>query len=170
MDGSRLPLNNKAGDFTGNTADGAVQSADSGVVSKRADDHRPKVRVDRKSSRFEPGVGSRFGEQITLGDLDLFGVGVAWHLDGFKTVYHGSGDIAGIVSGGDEENFGKVNRVVDKVINETIILVRVEKLDQNAHDVRPCLLGDTVNFIKKDDRILHLNLTQSLDDLTRFGF
>ena len=102
MDGTCLSFDHKTGDLTSNTADGAIQSANTGVIAKRPDDCGPKVGIDSQGSGVQTSIADRFGEEIILGNLDLLGVGITGHHDRFETVHDSGGDIAGVVSGGDE--------------------------------------------------------------------
>ena len=61
--------------------------------------------------------------------------------------------MASIVAGGDKKAIGKINWVINIVIDEVIILTRVSDFDQNTHNISSSFFSDTIDFIKKNNRV-----------------
>ena len=68
--------------------------------------------------------------KVMHGDLDLFLFRVATQLDHFHTVAQCGRDRIQAVGGGDEEHVAQVERCVQVVIAEAVVLLRVQHLKE----------------------------------------
>ena len=71
------------------------------------------------------------------------------------------------VGGGDEQHLGQVERHVEVVVREGVVLLRVEHLEQRRGGVAAEVGAELVHLVEHEDRVLALGAAQALDDLAR---
>ena len=77
----------------------------------------------------------------------------------------GRGNRVEDVGGGDEQHLGQVERHVEVVIAEGVVLLRVEHLEQRRRRVAAEVGAELVDLVEHEDRVLRLGAAQALDDL-----
>jgi hypothetical protein len=108
VDDDRLGLafDNFPGNPAAESVDGALEGADTGVVTEGAGNEGPDRLIDPELTLIQTGIFESFGHEKSLGDGNLLGITIAWHLDKLKSVKDGGRDIGGVVGGGHEEDLG----------------------------------------------------------------
>ena len=76
-------------------------------------------------------------QQMLLGDLELFLVGIAAEGNDLHTVEQGAGDGVGGVGRCDEQDLGEVERDLQKMIAEGAVLLAVKRFEQCGGRVAP---------------------------------
>ena len=65
----------------------------------------------------------------------------------------------------DEQHFAQVERHVEVVIAERVVLFRIEHLEQRRRRIAAEVGAELVDLIEDEDRVLRLGAAQALDDL-----
>ena len=93
-------------------------------------------------------------DQVLLGDLGLLALGVAGELDDLHAVEQRAGDVLEEVGRGDEQHLAQVERHVQVVVGERVVLRRVEHLEQRARRVALERDAELVDLVEQEDRVL----------------
>ena len=107
-----------------------LQHPDTGFLGIGRDDPADGVVADAQLGLFQAVLLQLLGQQVLLGDLQLFLVGIAAQLDDLHPVQQGTGDGVQGVGGGDEHHPAQVHRHLQEVIPEGMILLTVQHLQQ----------------------------------------
>ena len=102
--------------------------------------------------------------QVAFGDLEFFGLGVAGQFDDFQPVAQRGVDRLQPVGRGDEQHARQVERQVEVVVGEGVVLRRVEHFEQRRRRVAAEIRADLVQFIQQDHRVAAFDAAQGLDD------
>ena len=105
------------------------------------------------------------GHQVIARDRELLLLGVAGQLEHFHAVAQRPGNRVEHVGGGDEQHLGQVERHVQVVIAEGVVLLRVEHLEQRRRRIAAEVGAELVDLVEDEDRVLRLGAAQPLDDL-----
>ena len=105
------------------------------------------------------------GNQVAFGDFVFFLAQIAAQVDDFHTVAQGGMDGCKVVGRGDEKDFREVVIQLDKVVVESIILLRVKDFQKRSLRVATDVVAaHLVDFIENKNWISRLHLAQILDD------
>ena len=93
------------------------------------------------------------GDEIPAGDVQLVAVGVAGDFDHFHAVAQRSRHRVHGVGGGDEQHAGKIERDIQIMIGERVVLGRVEDFEQRRRWIAAEIRADFVDLIEHHDGI-----------------
>ncbi len=96
--------------------------------------------------------------------LDLLVLGVAGQGDDLHPVAERSRDRVEEVAGGDEQHLAEVERHLQVVVLERVVLLRVEDLEQGRARVAPEVHPDLVDLVEHEDRVVGTGRLDVLDD------
>ena len=108
-------------------------------------------------------------QQEALGDLDLLQLGVAGQLQHLHPVAQRLGHRVEHVRRADEHDVRQVVLDVQIVVQERMVLLRVEHLEQRRRGVPAEVHRHLVDLVEQEDRVERSGLLHHLDDLAREG-
>jgi len=109
------------------------------------------------------------GENVITSDVNLFIASIGGHKDWFQAVHNGSVDVCRIVGGCNKHHLGKIERVINEVIQKAVVLGGVEELDKDTHDIHAGFLCDPVDFVEENDGVFDPGVAKGADDVAWFG-
>ena len=109
------------------------------------------------------------GNQVALGDLHLFLVGVAGQLNDLHPVQQRPGDGVQGVGGGDKEHVGQVEGHLQEVVPEGGILLSVQYLQQSGGRVSPLIVAQLIDLIQQQQRVTAVRLLDGGNDTAGHG-
>ncbi len=104
-------------------------------------------------------------DEVALGDVDLFLLRVAGEFDDLHAVEQRAGDGVELVGGADEEHLREIERLVEVVVAEGVVLLGVERFEQRGRGVATEVAAELVDLVEHEDGVLHLDALEVLDDL-----
>ena len=104
------------------------------------------------------------GQQVPLGNLQLFLVGIAGQLNDFHPVQQRPGNGVQGVGGSDEQNVGQIEGHLQEVIPEGGVLLSIQHLQQRGGRVAPLIVAQLINFIQQQQRIATPRLSDCRDN------
>ncbi len=135
-----------------------------------------RVRLDELGHRFvgdldvrrlEPVVRHLLRDQEPLPDLDLLALRVARNLDDLHPVAERHRDRVDEVARRDEEHLAQVERHLEVVVLEGVVLLGVEDLEEGGRRVAPEVHPDLVDLVEHEDRVVRAGRLDVLDDPAR---
>jgi len=108
-----------------------------------------------------------FGDQVAPGDLDLFRHDVAGQADHLHPVDERAGDGFHLVGRTDEQDLGQIEADIEIVVEEVLVLLRVEDLEQGRGRVALETGADLVDLVEHDQRVGGLAGLDRLEELAR---
>jgi hypothetical protein len=108
-------------------------------------------------------------DEVTPGDLKFLRGGIAGQTDHFKTIAQRGLNRIEPVGRGDEEDVGQIERQVEIMIGKSVVLLRVEHLQQSRGGIAAEVRTDFVDLIEQDNRIAGLHAPERLDNATGHG-
>ena len=108
-----------------------------------------------------------FGNQVALGDLNLFVLGVAGQPDHLQPVEQRRRHGMEHVRGGDEKHLAQVVFDIEIVIHEHVVLFGIEHFHQGGRRVATEVGRHLVELIEHEDGVYRAGLLHHLDDLAR---
>ena len=120
-------------------------------------------------SFVRPAPSTAFGDEELLGDLDLLLLGVAGELEHFHAVAQRLRNRVQHVGRADEHHVRQVVLDVEVVIEERVVLLRVEHLEQRRRRVAAEVHRHLVDFVEQEHRVHRAGLLHHLDDLAGEG-
>ena len=108
-------------------------------------------------------------DQVLYGDLQLLVLGIAGQLQHLHAIAQRGSNRVEDVGGGDEQHLGEVERHIEIVIAEGIVLLRVEDLQQRRRGVAAEVRAQLVDLVENEDGVLRFGAAQPLDDLAGQG-
>ncbi len=131
---------------------------------------RPDGRVREPQVALRQAVlGQLPRDQVAVGDEQLLLLGVAGQVDHLHPVGQGRGDGVEQVGRGDEHDPREVERHVQVVVGEGVVLLRVEHLQQGRGGIAAEVGADLVHLVEHEDRVVGARLVDAGDDLARQG-
>src|SRR5205823_11324706 len=88
-------------------------------------------------------------------------------IDQLHPIEQRSWNSANVVRGRDEDDLRKIERYVEVAIDKSVVLARIEHLEQGACRVAAKVGADLIDLIKHHDRIARAGTTQLLNDASR---
>ena len=116
-------------------------------------------------SRREPVVLHLLVDQVIGRDLQLLFFGVAGDLEHFHAVAQRRRNRVEHVRRRDEQHLRQVERHVEVVIAERVVLLRIEHLEQRRRRIAAEIGAELVDLVEDEHRVLRLGPAQPLDDL-----
>ena len=115
--------------------------------------------------RRQPVVLHLLVDQVIGRDLQLLFLGVAGELEHFHAVAQRRRNRIEHVRRGDEQHLGQIERHVEVVIAERVVLLRIEHLEQRRRRIAAEIGAELVDLVEDEHRVLRLGAAQPLDDL-----
>ena len=103
-------------------------------------------------------------DEIALGDLQFFGLGVAGQFDDFQPVAQRGMNRLQPVGRGDEQHARQIERQIEVMVGERVVLRRIEHFQQRRRRVAAKIRADLVQFVEQNDRVAAFDAAQRLDD------
>ncbi len=110
-------------------------------------------------------VGDLLGDEVLDRDLELLLLGVARQLEHLHAIAQRRRNRIEHVRGRQEQHLGEIERHVEVVIAERVVLLRVEHLEQRRRRIAAEVRAELVDLVEDEDRVLRLGAAQPLDDL-----
>ena len=164
-----LPVHDLHGGLAADGGQLALQHADARLPGIGGDNfpHRPV-------GHLQLGVGQPvalelLGQQVVLGDLQFFLVGIAGQLDDLHPVQQGPGDGVQGVGRGDEQHIRQVEGHLQEVVPEGGVLLPVQHLQQGRGRVAPVVVAQLVDLVQQDQGVAAARLADGVDDPAGHG-
>ncbi len=93
------------------------------------------------------------GQQMVFGNLEFFFAGVAGQLNDLHTVAERAGNGAQCVGSYDKEYIRKVERHLDIVVSERMVLLRIKHFEQCRGRIPPVVVAQFVHLIEQHQRV-----------------
>ena len=158
------PSATRPGDLAHDVGDLALEVPDAGLVGVGLDELEHRLVGDLDVLRLEAVVRHLLGDEEPPADLDLLLLGVAGQLDDLHPVAQGGRDRVEQVAGRDEQHLAQVERHLEVVVLEGVVLLRVEDLEQGRARVAPEVHADLVDLVEHEDRVVRAGRLDVLDD------
>ena len=130
-------LGDLPGDLAHDVGDLALEVPDAGLVRVGADQLGHRLVGDLDVLGLQAVVLHLLGDEEALADLDLLLLGVAGQVDDLHPVAQGGRDRVEQVGRGDEEDLAQVERHLEVVVLEGVVLLGIEDLEQGRTTGRP---------------------------------
>ena len=154
-----------ARDLAAHGADFAFEVADARFARVAADDGAQAGIGEGDLLAGQPVVLDLLGDEVIARDGELLLLGVAGQFEHFHAVAQRPGNRVEHVGRGDEQHLGQIERHVEVVIAERVVLFRIEHLEQRRRGVAAEVGAELVDLVEDEDRVLRLGAAQALDDL-----
>src|SRR5207248_2465396 len=106
-------------------------------------------------------------QKVTFSDLEFLALGVARQIDQLHSIEQWSWNPADVVRGRDEDDLREIEWHVEIAIDKSVVLARIEHLEQRARGVAAEVGADLVDLIEHHHRIAGAGATQFLNDTSR---
>ena len=147
-------LGDLARDLAADAADLALELAHAGLARVIGDDHAQR-RVGERDLALGQAVALDLArDQVALGDLELLLLGVAGELDHLHPVAQRPGDRVQRVGGGHERHRRQVERQVQVVVAERVVLLGVEHLEHRARRIAAEVRAHLVDLVDHQQRVV----------------
>ena len=163
----RRPLRDLARDLAADRADLALELADAGLARVAGDDLAQRRVGDLRPGPLQPVALDLARDEVALGDLELLVLGVARDVDDLHPVQQRAGDAIEVVRGADEHDRREVERQVEVVIAERLVLLGVEHLEHRARRVAAEVRAHLVDLVDHEERVARAGVAQRADDDAR---
>ena len=101
--------------------------------------------------------------EITFGNLQFFGFGVAGQFDDFQPVAQRGMNRVQPVRRGDEQHARQIERQIEKMVRERVVLRRVEHFQQRRRRIAPEIRAHLVQFIQQNHRVAAFEAAEGLE-------
>ena len=112
-------------------------------------------------------VGDLLGDQVLDRDLELLFLGIAGQLEHFHAIAQRRRNRIEHVRGRQEQHLRQIERHVEVVIAEAVVLLGIEHLEQRRRGIAAEVGAELVDLVEDEDRILRFGAAQPLDHLAR---
>ena len=113
---------------------------------------------------FRPWLVHLLRDEEALPDLDLLPLRVAGQLDDLHPVAERRRDGIRQVAGRDEQHLAEVERHLEVVVLEGVVLLRVQDLEEGGRRVAPEVHPDLVDLVEHEHRVVRAGGLDVLDD------
>ena len=144
--------------------DGALQVAHTRFL-RISVDQAVQRGVRQLHTAFQARGSELLGQQVTLGDLELFHARIAGKLNNIHTVQQRTRNGIRSIGRGDKQHIAQVKRDIQIVILERDVLLRVQRFQQGGGRVAPKIAGHFVHLVQQEQRIRALCREDGADDL-----
>src|SRR5437660_2079398 len=117
--------------------------------------------------RFQPVFAQLARQKVTFSDLEFLALGVAWQIDQLHSIEQWSWNSADVVRGRDEDDLREIEWHVEIAIDKSVVLARIEHLEQRARGIAAEVGADLIDLIKHHHGIAGSGATQLLNDASR---
>ncbi len=160
----RAALGEAHGDPPEHAADLPLQVAAAGLPRVAADDRPERAVGDRCVLGGEAVGGELPADQVALGDLQLFILGVARQLDHFHAVAQRPRDVVEHVGRGNEEHLREIERHRQVVVAERRILLGIQHLQQRRRRIAVKARAELVHLVQHEQTVVRAGLADVLND------
>ena len=157
-------LGHRPGDLAHDVRELALEVPDAGFVRVRPDELDHRLVGDDDVLVGQPVVLHLLRDEEPLADLDLLLLGVTGEVDDLHPVAKGGRDRVEEVGRRDEEHLAQVERHLEVVVLERVVLLRVEDLEEGRRRVAPEVHPDLVDLVEHEDRVVRAGRLDVLDD------
>ncbi|EGE55682.1 hypothetical protein RHECNPAF_890098 [Rhizobium etli CNPAF512] len=164
VNGLRLALDDLGDRLAGELHQFAFEAADTGFTGILLADRHQGVVADREFLRLQCMFLDGLRQQVPLGDLALFILGVAGDTDDFHAVHQRRRNVQR-VRRRDEHHVGQVVFDFQVMVHEGRVLRRIEHLEQGRRRITAIVLAELVDLVEQEERVGLLGLLHRLDDL-----
>ena len=109
------------------------------------------------------------GHQVVLRDRQLLDRGVAGQLHHLHAIEQRLADRVGLVRGADEHHLGQIDRDLDVVVDEVLVLLGVEDLEHRGGGIAAHVGGELVDLVEHEHRVHRAGLLEASDDAAGQG-
>ena len=155
------------GGFPADRPDLALEVAHAGLARVSADHAAERGVGKRELFAGEAVVRDLLLDEVLAGNLQLLFFGVPGELEHLHAVAQGRRHRIEHVRGRDEQHLRQVERHVEVVIAERVVLLGIEHLEQGRAGIAPEVGPELVDLVEDEHRVLRLRAPQPLDDLPR---
>ena len=106
-------------------------------------------------------------EEILLGNLTFLVGGIAGEFQRLHPVAQGNGYRVQLVRRSDKHHFGQIERDIEVVVGEGVILLRIQHFEQGGTRVAAKIRAEFVNLIKHEDRIVGCRCAEPFQNAPR---
>ena len=160
----RLALGDAARDLARDRADLALELAHAGLARVVGDDRAQRGVGDPQLAALEAVALGLARHEVALGDLQLLVGGVAGDLDHLHAIAQRAGDRVQRVRRRDEHHAREVERQVEVVVAEVLVLLGVEHLEHRAGRVAAEVRAHLVDLVDHEQRVVGARVAQRADD------
>ena len=155
--------------FTAQLAKLTLQYADTALAGIVGDGAADGVFREFQLRFLQTMLLQLLGQQVALGDLQLFLVGVAAQFNQLHTVEEGSGNGIGGIGGGDEHDAAEVNRQLHEMVAERAVLLGIQHLKECRGGIAAGVVCQLVNLVQHQQRIHRTCADEGVDNTTGHG-
>ncbi len=145
------------------------QVADAGLAGVAVGDLAQHAVADLQLRRFHAGPLQGARPQMVAGDLHFLFGDVAAQPDGFHAVQQRAGNRIQRVGGAHEQAVAEIEPLVQIVVQEILVLFRVQHFQQCRRRVALEGLAQFVDLIQHDHRVAGAGVLERLGELARHG-
>ncbi len=166
-DGARrvLLLGERLGGTPHHVRDLALEIAQPGLAGVLAGDLEDPRVGDLELQLLEPVLAQHLRDQVALGDLELLEIGVAREPDHLHAVAQRRRHRVEVVGGGDEQHLRQIERHVEVVVHERVVLRRIEHLEQRRRRIAVEIHGQLVDLVQHEHRVPGAGAADPADDV-----
>ncbi len=162
-----VALGHPAGDPARDGGEPPLELAHPGLAGVLGDHGADAVVGDLEEPLRQPGRLDLARQQVAAGDVELLLLGVAGEADDLHPVEERPGDRLQDVRGRDEEDLGEVERQVEVVVPERVVLGRVEHLEHRRGGVAAVVGAHLVDLVDHHHRVHRAGVADRADDHAR---
>ena len=148
-----VALDDLARDLAADRRDLALEPADAGLARVAAHDLADRVVGDLEPAGREPVLLELLRDEVLLRDVQLLVLGVAREVDDLHAVLQRRRDGVEQVRRRDEHDVGQVERRLEVVVLERVVLLGVEDLEQRRGRVAAEVHAHLVDLVHHEDRV-----------------
>ena len=148
-------------------ADDLLEFADAGFARVVANQVAHRVLGKLDLLRRDPVFLDLARNQVAVGDVQLLLFAVALERNDFHAVQQRRRHGVEHVGGADEQHLRQIERHVEIVVAERVVLLRIERLEQGRGRVAAEVAAQLVDFVQHDHRVVGFGAANALDDLAR---
>ena len=142
----------------------AVELAHSGFARVVAHDVEERLVRDRQLALGDPVLLRSFGDEMLPGNAHLLVRGVAAELDDLEAVAERRRERLEGVRGANEHDLGQVERQLEVVVGERLVLLRIEDFEERGLGRAAPASAHLVDLVEEEDRVLDLRLSERMED------
>ena len=166
-DGRLFALDDLARGLAADLADEALELAHARLARVVLDDVLQHACAEADVLAGEAVLLTLTADEVALCDLELLVLGVARELDDLHAVAQRARDGAEVVGRDDPEDLREVERDVDVVVAERLVLRGVEHLEECRRRVAAVVGRELVDLVEQEDGVARAGVADALDDAAR---
>ena len=162
-----LALRNLERDLPGDAADGSFQLANAGLTRVARGDQGDGAVADLDVFRRQPVFLNLPWRQIALGDFEFLPVAVTRQRNYVHAIPQRRRNRAELVGGRNKQDFRKIERQIEVMISEGVILFRVENLEQCRRRIAAVISAQLVDLVEHHHGIVDARAANRLNHAAR---